>query len=115
MGLIRFDSNLDHLMTPEHSKARGPVVRGQQTELARVRFRKGEGAEVHSHPEEQWVYVLEGRLRVSLGDNRYDVGPGEGSFHPSNVSHGSEALEDCELLSFKSLVAPKYAATADAE
>jgi quercetin dioxygenase-like cupin family protein len=114
MGFIRFDSQLDNLMTPEHSKARGPVVRGQQTELARVRIRKGEGAEVHSHPEEQWVYVLEGRLRVTLGETTYDVGVGEGSFHPSGVSHGSEALEDCQLLSFKSLVAPKYSATSEA-
>ncbi len=115
MGLVTFADSQDNLMTPEHSQARGPVVRGAATEAAVVRMRKGEGAEIHHHPEEQWVYVLEGVLKMTLGDETYEVHPGEASFHPSNVPHGSEALTDTQFVSFKNIVDPKYGATKSVE
>jgi quercetin dioxygenase-like cupin family protein len=56
---------------------------------------------------------LEGRLRVTLGDGEpYEVGPHEGSFHPSNMPHKVEALEDTVAISFKNVVDPTgYEAT----
>jgi quercetin dioxygenase-like cupin family protein len=36
-----------------------------------------------------------------VGDETYVIGPGEASFHPSNVPHKVHALEDTLLISFK--------------
>jgi quercetin dioxygenase-like cupin family protein len=74
--------------------------------VTKVFFAKGEGAQQHSHPEEQTLYILEGRLRVRLGDEAYEVGPDQGSFHPGNVPHQVEALEDTVAISFKNVVDP---------
>ena len=111
MGLITFDDDLDNLVTEQYSTARGPVLRGVEVELARISLEAGGGAAVHSHPEEQIVYVLEGRARVTLGDEVYEIGPGQASYHPPNVPHGFDVLEDLTALSFKRVVAPIYTAT----
>ena len=39
------------------------------------------------------------------------IGPGEVSYHPSNVLHGALAVEDTVAISFKNIVAPGYPAT----
>lgn len=107
MGLVTFDRDEENLVAGHYSTARGPVLRSEKQEVAKVYFKAGEGAHEHSHPEEQTFYVLEGRLRVTLGgDAPYEVGPGEGSFHPSNVPHKVEALEDTVAISFKNVVDP---------
>jgi quercetin dioxygenase-like cupin family protein len=107
VGLVKWDEDADNVVSGGYSTARGPVLRSEKQEVTKARFNKGEGAHEHSHPEEQTFYVLEGRLRVTLaGEETYEVGPHEGSFHPSNVPHKVEALEDTVVLSFKNVVDP---------
>lgn len=48
--------------------------------------------------------VLNGRLRVRLGDEEQEIGPGAGFHVPSNVPHGVTAIEDAEVLSCKNLI-----------
>lgn len=83
---------------------RGPVLRGQQLEVRRNFYPAGLVAGPHEHVEEQFLYVLAGRARITLGDETYEVGPGEGSFHPSWTPHRVEIVEDLHALSFKNLV-----------
>jgi len=101
MGLVRFDSDADNLVTRQYSQGKGPVLRSEHCELARVFFAQGTGAEVHQHPEEQTFYCLEGRLECTVGGETYVITPGEASFHPSGVPHSVLALEDTLLISFK--------------
>jgi quercetin dioxygenase-like cupin family protein len=113
VGLVRWDEDSDNLVSGDYSTARGPVLRSEKQEVTKVRFKAGKGADKHHHPEEQTFYVLEGRLRVTVGDDEpYEVGPNEGSFHPSNVPHQVVAVEDTVLISFKNVVDPTgYEAT----
>jgi quercetin dioxygenase-like cupin family protein len=107
VGLVRWDQDAENVVSGGYSTARGPVLRSAKQEVTKVFFAAGEGAKQHSHPEEQTFYLLEGRLRVTLGDDEpYEVGPHEGSFHPSNVPHKVEALEDTVAISFKNVVDP---------
>jgi quercetin dioxygenase-like cupin family protein len=108
MPRVLLDGNLDHLVTPQHSDARGPVVRGKSIEVMKLHWRAGETAR---HPEEQAIYVISGRMRMTVGNETYEVGPGEVSYHPSNVLHSALAVEDTVAISFKNIVAPGYAAT----
>ena len=111
MPRIRLDTDKDHLVTPTHSDARGPVVRGKSIEIMHMNWKAGESARPHQHPEEQAIYVVSGRMRMTVGDEIYEVGPGELSYHPSNVLHGALALEDTVAVSFKNIVARFYPAT----
>lgn len=111
MGLVTFENDLDNKVTEQYSTATGPVLRGVDVELAKLSFKKGGGAREHAHPEEQIVYVLSGLARATVGGETYEVRPGQASYHPPNVPHSFEILEDFEGLSFKRVVAPIYEAT----
>lgn len=114
MGLVVFDEqDADNLVAGHYSTGRGQVLRSDLMELTKISFEAGKGAEVHQHPEEQILYVLEGVLEVTLGDEVYEVRPGQASFHPSNVPHGAVAKEATTALSFKLLVAPSYDKTGE--
>lgn len=108
---IVFDSDADNPVTPQYSQGRGPVLRSDTIEVTKISFKKGQSAKPHSHEEEQFVYVLSGRSRVSVNGETYEVAAGEGSYRPANAEHTSEALEDTTSLSFKRLVNPPYKET----
>ena len=60
---------------------------------------------MHTHRnEDEYSYVLEGRLGVQLGDEVLEAGPGELVFKPRGVPHafwnaGDEPLRLLELIS----------------
>lgn len=113
MGLVKFDRDEDNVVSGEYSQGKGPVLRSKHIEVTKISFPKGQGAQLHRHPEEQVMYVLSGRLKVTLEGEQYEVGPGEATFNPGNAKHGVEALEDTVALSFKNLTAPEYEKTGD--
>ncbi len=42
----------------------------------------------HLHPEqEEWFYVLEGEYIIEVGDERYELGPGDSVLAPRKVAH----------------------------
>lgn len=51
-------------------------------------------APTHSHDEEQIIYVLEGRVRVTASDETRLLGPGMGVVIPPFVAHRAETLDD---------------------
>jgi quercetin dioxygenase-like cupin family protein len=111
MGLVKFDSDQGNVVSGSYSQGRGPVLRSDNLEVTKIAFAKGEGADIHQHPEEQVMYVLSGRLRVTCGEESYEVATGEASYHPANVPHGVQAVEDTVGLSLKNQVAPIYEPT----
>jgi quercetin dioxygenase-like cupin family protein len=116
MGLVRFDTHLDNVVTPQYSpEGRGPVLRSNALEITQMSFPAGGGSTFHHHPEEQIMYVLSGLLRIRQGDDdnysEYEVGVGEANFNPSNIRHSTEALQPTVVLSIKNVVDPQYAAT----
>ena len=42
MPRISLDTDQDHLVTPKHSDARGPVVRGKSIEIMQMNWRAGD-------------------------------------------------------------------------
>jgi len=67
MPRISLDTDKDHLVTPTHSDARGSVVRGKSIEIMQMNWKKGESARPHQHAEEQVIYVVSGRMRMTVG------------------------------------------------
>lgn len=114
MGLVDLNEDSDNFIAKHYSDARGPVVRGQHTELAVVNFVEGDGARTHSHDEEQFVVVLKGCIRFEAGGTVEEVRPGQAFFIPAGEPHATTALEDSRAISFKNLVNPSYSATSEA-
>lgn len=75
-------------------------VLSEAPEMMVVSFRFDLGAvgKRHSHPHVQATYVKSGRFRFSLGDEEFDVSPGDSFVIPSGVEHGTVCLEAGELI-----------------
>jgi quercetin dioxygenase-like cupin family protein/DNA-binding XRE family transcriptional regulator len=74
---------------------------GRAMQALRVRVPYGaQGDLVRVHPGEEWLYVLGGRLRVSLGETVHDLDPGDSAHFDSLTPHRIAALDHAgvELL-----------------
>jgi quercetin dioxygenase-like cupin family protein len=84
-----------------YSSAVGAVVEGLRTQCGVMHKARGTGARPHSHPNEQWNYILKGRLRISIeGEPERIAGPGTLVYFPPNVVHATVALPDEDVVFF---------------
>ncbi|MQA06437.1 MAG: cupin domain-containing protein [Streptosporangiales bacterium] len=104
MPLIKLDEMEKEYVTPKYSTAFGELVTGNRIEVGRLAFEPGEGAVAHSHPQEQVMYVISGRLAVEFPDETGELGPGEAFHAPANVWHKVTALESTVVISCKDVV-----------
>jgi quercetin dioxygenase-like cupin family protein len=71
-------------------------VAGDGAMLAHIYFEKGVSVPKHSHENEQITWVVEGLLRLTLGDDEdqvVELGPGDVLHIPPHVPHSAVALE----------------------
>ncbi|MDR2768334.1 MAG: XRE family transcriptional regulator [Treponema sp.] len=47
---------------------------------------------LNTHPGQEFDYVLEGRLLISVGGHEEELGPGDAIYYDSNELHGMKAL-----------------------
>ncbi|MEO3974694.1 XRE family transcriptional regulator [Streptomyces sp. CAU 1734] len=59
-----------------------------------------QGDLVRVHPGEEWMYVLDGRLRLTLGESVHELGPGDSAHFDSLTPHRMAAAgrDGAELL-----------------
>lgn len=65
-----------------------------------VEIKSGGKAPMHGHPHEQTGYLLQGTLKVFIGENEKTISAGEGYLVPPNVLHGVEVLGEKDALIF---------------
>ena len=85
---------------PAYSTAHGPCVEGDRMIVGLMRMPAGTGAEAHSHPNEQWIYVLEGTFRAEIDGRQIDAAPGSVVFIPANTVHAGRATPDADVVFF---------------
>ena len=85
---------------PDYTTATGPCVEGDRMIVALMRMPAGTGAVAHSHPNEQWIYILEGTFRAKIGDSEVVAKPGSVVYVPSNVIHSAEATPEADVVFF---------------
>lgn len=87
------------------------LVRGSNVMLSFLTMKAGSVFELHSHPEEQIMIVLEGFCDEVIEDKMYRVGPGDVLRLPPNVRHGAFLREeDCRVIDVFSPARADYAA-----
>ena len=52
----------------------------------------------HSHPHEQVVYVLRGKIRFTIEQTTFDLNAGDSFLCPGGKMHEAAALEESEVL-----------------
>src|SRR5690349_9752699 len=65
--VYKFDALKKEYVTPKHSQGFGSLVTGEQIEVGLLRYKRGEGAREHAHPQEHVLVVLSGRVRMTIG------------------------------------------------
>ena len=53
--------------------------------VALMRMPAGTRAEPHAHPNEQWIYVVEGTFCATIDDKKFEAKPGSVLYIPPNV------------------------------
>ena len=85
----------------DYSPAEGPVVEGERMQVGLITIPRGTASQPHSHPNEQWTYVLKGKARVRVvGQAETLAGPGTLIYSPANVVHSVEVLAEEDLVFF---------------
>ena len=93
-GEYVFDlAKVNHILGgPDYSTANGACVEGDRMIVGLMRMPAGTGAQPHSHPNEQWSYILEGGVVVAT--------PGWVIFVPSFVLHAGGATPEADVVFF---------------
>ncbi len=85
---------------PEYSSAFGGCVEGERMIVALMRMPAGTGSEPHSHPNEQWVYILEGTMDSLVNGKHQLVRRGSAVYIPANTIHHAKATPDADVVFF---------------
>src|SRR5437879_4414822 len=72
---------------PGYSTAHGPVIEGERIQIGLMRVPRGTGGRPHSHPNEQWVYVVQGTLEGEVDGVKSRVPAVSLLYMPANVGH----------------------------
>ena len=102
-------SNQEEMSTPEPGLRRQVMSYSPAMMLVRHTMKKGWVGARHSHPHEQMVYIVSGRIRFEYPGEVFEVGPGDSFLVPGNVEHQASALEDCEVLDIFTPMREDYA------
>jgi quercetin dioxygenase-like cupin family protein len=102
MPFFKLDELPAKVISPGHSTAYGPTITGRELEIGYYSEPKGTGAKPHHHPSEQIILVLSGRMRMRVGKETREMGPGEVALILGDEEHEQVALEEgTRFVSFK--------------
>lgn len=94
-------AGINHLMGgPDYSTAAGSCVEGDRMMVALMRMPAGTGAVRHSHPNEQWIYILEGTFHAEIGAATIEAPAGTVLYIPSGTEHRGVAGPEADVVFF---------------
>jgi quercetin dioxygenase-like cupin family protein len=85
---------------PDYSSVEGSIGEGDKMIVALMRMPAGTGAEAHSHPNEQWIYILEGTFQGEIEGKKFEAKAGSVVYVPSNAIHSGKATPDADVVFF---------------
>jgi quercetin dioxygenase-like cupin family protein len=85
---------------PGYSTAIGACIEGDRMMVALMRMPAGTGAAPHTHPNEQWIYILEGTFNANVGGTEITARAGSLLYIPANTVHSGKATPEADVLFF---------------
>jgi quercetin dioxygenase-like cupin family protein len=83
---------------PAYSLTKGSLVVGERSMWGLMRLPRGTGSRPHSHANEQWVYIIQGRLKIEVAGTTAELGPGYLAYFPPDVVHSAMAGDDEDVI-----------------
>ena len=86
-------------------------IQAKNSEVSARSIKVVEGKETHgdirmklmmSGEHETVCYVVEGKVRITVGDEVFELGAGDSCIHPAGIPHGIEGVEQATVLEIKS-------------
>jgi quercetin dioxygenase-like cupin family protein len=74
------------------------MMAGEQGMVVWWQMKTGAHAGAHSHPHEQLVWMLKGRMELRIGEDKRAMGPGDVAVIPGGVNHEAWFPEDTEVV-----------------
>ena len=68
-------------------KSLAPEVKGRHMEALIVQLEENPDQEMSVHAGEEFIYVLDGIVVLHIGDDRYDLEPGDSAYYLSTTPH----------------------------
>jgi len=79
-------------------KSLAPEVRGRHMEPLLVRLQPNPEEEPSVHQGEEFIFVLEGNVLLQMGQERFELEPGDSAYYQSTHPHLVTALEDSATI-----------------
>ena len=79
-----------------------PLLKGEQMTMLELHYEPGAKAPLHTHTHESLIYVVTGRVKTTIGNESFVLGPGDVARHPQGVLHTVEALVESTVVEVKS-------------
>ncbi len=79
---------------PSYSTAAGSLVEGERIQCGLMHMPRGTGGRPHSHPNEQWIYVVQGELDCETDGVKSIAPAGTLIYIPANAVHTCAAVPD---------------------
>lgn len=71
---------------------------GQKMNAQHWDMADGSVVKLHTHPQEQFGYVISGGFKMLIGDEAKNLGPGDAYFIPPDVPHEFTAIGQTEAI-----------------
>ena len=71
-----------------------PLVYGDKTMMTEFILQKGSVLQEHNHLHEQTGYLVSGRMILTIGEETFEVEPGDSWNIPADVPHRASIIED---------------------
>ena len=68
-------------------KSLAPEVKGRHMEALIIQLEENPDEEMSVHAGEEFVYVLEGNVTLKIGEDRFDLDPGDSVYYLSTTPH----------------------------
>ncbi len=68
-------------------KSLAPEVKGRHMEALVVQLEENPDPEMSIHEGEEFIYVLNGQVSLQIGDDHYDLEPGDSAYYLSTTPH----------------------------
>ena len=83
---------------PGYSTSKGGVVEGERMLVGYIHKPKGTGSRMHTHPNEQFNFVVKGTLKGVINGKEFIAPQGSLIFIPANAPHSIIATEDEDVI-----------------
>ncbi len=83
---------------PESGLTRRVLAYNDKLFIAEHKMEMGWAGALHSHPHDQAVYIVRGKIRVSSQGKTFDLGAGDTFVVRGGVEHGASAIEESVVV-----------------